>query len=95
MLELYRTVYAGRDLDRAIVDFHSVLGGRSTEPTIFDMLVHMPIDGGGPRRVSGRIAWIVGEPAPVQFSEEPRRYKGLFRPAPPPGVDALAGPRCA
>lgn len=69
MLQLYHTAYAVPDLDRALAEFESVLGGRATEPVSFEMLVHMPFDGPKPRRVRGRSAWIIGEPVPVELWE--------------------------
>ena len=69
MLQLYHTAYAVPDLDRALVDFRSALGGRATEPQPLDMLVHMPLDAPEPRRVRGRSAWILGLPAPVELWE--------------------------
>ena len=69
MFEISRIGYAVADLDRPLHDFHSALGGRRTEPQAFDMLVHLPLEANGPRRMRGRSAWLVGQPTPIEFWE--------------------------
>ncbi len=69
MFEIYHVGYAVRNLERALRDFHSALGGRLTEPQEFDMLVHHPLVSATPVRIHGRSAWLVGQPTPIEFWE--------------------------
>ena len=69
MLEVYHVGYAVRDLEAALKDFQGVLGGRTTDPEPFDVLMHMPLDHSEPLRVRGRSAWLVGPPTPFEFWE--------------------------
>ena len=67
MFEIYHVAYAVRHLESALRAFHSVLGGRPTEPQEFDMLVRRPLESPTATRIRGRSAWLVGQPTPIEF----------------------------
>ncbi len=69
MFEVAHVAYVVRNLERAMAEFQSVLGGRLSDIGHFDALVHLPLLQPEPRRIRGRNVWLSGQFSPLELYE--------------------------